>query len=55
MRAIHFILPLVMLACSTLASCTAASYEEALQWHLYNEAMKKDLERQGFPQYSPPL
>jgi hypothetical protein len=30
-------------------------YPQGLKWHLENEAHKKELERQGFPQYVPPV
>lgn len=45
----------LFLALTCLGGCGLVSYEQALQWHLDNEAMKKELDRQGFPQYSPPL
>jgi len=30
-------------------------YREGPKWQAEDEAMKRELERQGFPQYSPPL
>lgn len=44
-----------LIACLASNGCGLVSYEQGLRWHLENEAMKKELERQGFPQYSPPL
>lgn len=45
----------LILALTCLGGCGLVSYEQGLQWRLDNEAMRKELERQGFPQYSPPL
>ncbi len=55
MRTMHASLVALFLALTCLNGCSLVSYEQGLQWHLDNEAMKKELERQGFPQYSPPL
>lgn len=55
MRTVHAKLLALFLVLSCLNGCGLVSYEQGLKWHLENEAMKKELERQGFPQYSPPL
>lgn len=51
---LRFMLPLLILL-AVIGGCGLVSYEQGLKWHLENEAMKKELERQGFPQYSPPI
>ena len=39
---------------SVLGGCTghAERFKQGLQWHLSNEEQKRDLNNQGFPQYT---
>ncbi len=46
-------LMLIVLAAAALAGCASDwRYKQGLQWSLENEAEKRRLEAQGFPQYT---